>query len=42
MIRMSNMAKESNLKSVSGLRSQCLSFTEVIAQSIANIAPYLF
>lgn len=36
---MSSMAKESNLKSVSGLRSQCLSFTEVIAQSIANIAP---
>ena len=36
---MSSMAKESNLKSVSGLRTQCLSFTEVIAQSIANIAP---
>jgi len=28
-----------NNKSESGLRSQCLSFTEVLAQSIANIAP---
>lgn len=36
---MSSNVNESNLKSASGLRSECLSFTEVIAQSIGNIAP---
>lgn len=35
------MKKQNNLASTSdsGLRSECLSFTEVIAQSISNIAP---
>jgi amino acid transporter len=30
---------ETKCKSITGLRSQCLPFSEVIAQSIANIAP---
>lgn len=33
------MKKRIELKKESGLRSECLSFTEVIAQSISNIAP---
>ncbi len=33
------MSKKPEQKSYSGLKSQCLPFTEVLAQSIANIAP---